>query len=1029
VLTTRDAARLLSSVRTPADLASLTSALGFRAPLPLDRKTARRLGIHDGEGAAALAIGQGSVRALIARVNGQAAERTVELSRTLAREAPERWWMVLVLATDGGAVCLAAAPSDGRDAVPLLAVDPRAVRESDAETFAALAGVGPGPDAMVHLRWRETLGRTAITGRFYRELEACVHTMATTAVGDAPAAARRTMALLHTSRLLFVAFLEARGWLDGDREFLRRHLAARTDNRTGHGAHRRFLEPLWFGTLNTPFARRAPAARQFGRVPFLNGGLFMRSRVEARWRRLQFTDDAIAEVVGGLLARYRLTARESSHEWSDAAVDPEMLGRAFESLMQERTRRARGAYYTPPPLIARLTREGLLAALGLEAPPTDLAPLEAVRVLDPACGSGAFLVFALEELAAWRAAAGDARPTAERRRLVLSRAIFGVDVDPMAVWLCQLRLWLSVVVDEEPGDGALTPLPNLDRNIREGDALAGAGFGESRLPASAAVATLRLRYVRAVGQRKRTLGRALDRHERTRAMATLEARIAACNAQRRELLASARSPDLFRTSRGADSGTRSLLRALREDVRRARDAHSALRQGGALPFAWATHFPEAHAAGGFSMVVGNPPWVRTHGIPREQRESLRERFTVFRTAAWESGAAAAAAGRGFAAQVDLAALFVERAVRLTAPGGAVALLLPAKLWGSLAGGGVRAFLETHAPVRSLEDHGDSSAGFDAVVYPSALVARRQRNGARDGSVRATVHRRGHALTWDLPREQLALDATSGAPWLLLPPEVRSAFDRLSAAGVPLVNSVFGRPILGVKSGCNEAFVLDHAAAAAVEPRLVRPVLRGEHLRPWRASAEGRDVCLLWTHDARGAPLAELPAGARRHLGPWRAALERRSDARGDRWWALFRPEAARHDRPRVVWADIGRTPRALVLPAGDRTVPLNSCYVVRAPTEPDAVAFAALLNSPVGAAWLGVLAEPARGGYRRYLGWTCARYPVPARWERARALLEPLGRAAMRGDEPDRWTLTEAVLEAYGLTHRALSPLLSWQGL
>jgi hypothetical protein len=131
----------------------------------------------------------------------------------------------------------------------------------------------------------------------------------------------------------------------------------------------------------------------------------------------------------------------------------------------------------------------------------------------------------------------------------------------------------------------------------------------------------------------------------------------------------------------------------------------------------------------------------------------------------------------------------------------------------------------------------------------------------------------------------------------------------------------------------------------------------------------------------------------------------------------------------VVWGDIGRAPRALVLAAGNPTVPLNTCYVVRARCDDDAHALTVLLNSSIGAAWLGALAEPARGGYRRYMGWTCVRFPVPQAWERARALLAPLGRAAAAGDPPDPWTVTEQVLQAYQLRHATLSPLLSWNGL
>jgi hypothetical protein len=1026
VLTTRETARLLSSIADHQQLAELTQALGFDAALAMDRATARRLGLAASDRAPRVCVGRGNLRCLLLQV-ADASElraRVPQLCRTLAREAPDRLWLLIARSGDGH-LCVAAAPPDARGPTPVLLVDPRAVRESDAETFAALVGAVGGSDLMLHLRWRETLGRTALTHRFYRELEERVQALAHSAIGDAPAAARRTIALLHTSRLLFVSFLEARGWLDADREFLRRHLGERSG---GRGVHRRFLEPLWFGTLNTPTTHRAPAARAFGRVPFLNGGLFTRAPIERRHRDLRFSDDAIAEIVGGLLARYRLTARESSASWSDAAVDPEMLGRAFESLMQEDTRRARGAFYTPPTLVSQLGRDGLAAALDGVTDAGALIALDDVRVLDPACGSGAFLVFALEALAERRANAGDTRPLAERRRHVLTRNVFGVDVDPVAVWLCQLRLWLSVVVEEE-SDRSLAPLPNIDWNIRHGDALAGLGFADAPVGFDPGMQRLRLRYARSSGASKRTFTKLLAKAERARAHDAAIARIAQLTRQRRDLLLTARSPDLFARTRHVNPSTRRALDELRAALRRARSDLAALRAGGALPFSFATHFPDVATAGGFSLVLGNPPWVRTREIPREQREALRERFSVFRSAAWEAGAAAAAAGRGFASQVDLAALFTERAVQLVRPGGAVALLLPAKLWGSLAGGGLRTLLARDAPPLRLEDWSGSSAGFDAVVYPSALVAKRCASHAAPTLVRATVHRHDQPLTWDIPRDCLALDASAGAPWLLLPAEVRAAFDHLARRGTPLASSPLGRPLLGVKSGCNEAFVISASQPSTIERSLLRPLVRGEDVAAWRTAHASAAACLLWTHDARGDALAELPPGAKRHLLPFRRQLEQRSDARGARWWSLFRTDAARADRARVVWADIGQAPRALVLPIGDATVPLNTCYVVRTPTEDDAFALATILNSAVGAAWLSALAEPARGGYRRFLGWTCARFPLPADWSRARERLAPIGRSATAGSVPDAWTLCSAVLDAYGVTHAELSPLLSWQAL
>jgi hypothetical protein len=98
---------------------------------------------------------------------------------------------------------------------------------------------------------------------------------------------------------------------------------------------------------------------------------------------------------------------------------------------------------------------------------------------------------------------------------------------------------------------------------------------------------------------------------------------------------------------------------------------------------------------------------------------------------------------------------------------------------------------------------------------------------------------------------------------------------------------------------------------------------------------------------------------------------------------------------------------------------LNSCYVVRCIDDCDARALTALLNSPLAAVWLNALAEPARGGYRRYLGWTVGQLPIPRDWKRARAVLAD----AAHGDDE----LLESVLKAYRLRRADVAPLLEWR--
>jgi hypothetical protein len=245
----------------------------------------------------------------------------------------------------------------------------------------------------------------------------------------------------------------------------------------------------------------------------------------------------------------------------------------------------------------------------------------------------------------------------------------------------------------------------------------------------------------------------------------------------------------------------------------------------------------------------------------------------------------------------------------------------------------------------------------------------------------------------------------------------------------------------VKCGCNDAFVvrlddIDGALATVtcvdgcrttIERAMLRPIIRGEQLRPWSVQPSAEHI--IWTHGPNGAVLPSLPPHATRLLARWRRQLEARADARRcTRWWSLFRTESARSDRPRVVWGDVGREPRAVVLDANAGAVPLNSCYVAHCVDECDAHALAALLNGPLAHAWLDALAEPARGGYRRFLGWTVSLLPVPRDWSRARRGLAPLGaRATAHGGVSDV-ALLEAAADAYKVEQADVAALVAWDG-
>ena len=168
---------------------------------------------------------------------------------------------------------------------------------------------------------------------------------------------------------------------------------------------------------------------------------------------------------------------------------------------------------------------------------------------------------------------------------MLARSIFGVDLNPTAVWLCELRLWLSVVIESDENDPMRVPtLPNLDRNIRTGDALVGSPFATdpSVMVGGPRVVVLRQRYVRASGTRKQNLARSLDREERCRVLSQTDREIRYAQFARGELLAAQRARDLFGQRAPTSPDAKREIKRLRELLGAARKERRRITAAGFL---------------------------------------------------------------------------------------------------------------------------------------------------------------------------------------------------------------------------------------------------------------------------------------------------------------------------------------------------------------------------------------------------------------------------------------------------------------
>lgn len=350
--------------------------------------------------------------------------------------------------------------------------------------------------------------------------------------------ARRLFVQTLFNRLMFIYFLSRKGWLTfrGDKDYLnalwRDHRATTEQS----NFYRDRLHHLFFFGLNNPQSMDLNFKESiFGRVPFLNGGLFEKADLDNR-DGVVVPDKAIEPVLSDLFDRFNFTVMESTPFDIEVAVDPEMLGKVFEELVTGR--HDSGSYYTPRPVVSFMCREALkgylegrdtgltaeaiakfvderdASSISLSSARRVGAALDEVTVVDPACGSGAYLLGMMQELVELQTAlynaGADPRSLYDLKLHVIQRNLYGVDIDDFAVNIAMLRMWLSLVIEYE-GDRP-EPLPNLDFKVVCGDSLLGPdpspqSYGDLfyDLARRLDIGGLKARYLSATGEHQKNL--------------------------------------------------------------------------------------------------------------------------------------------------------------------------------------------------------------------------------------------------------------------------------------------------------------------------------------------------------------------------------------------------------------------------------------------------------------------------------------------------------------------------------------------
>ncbi len=875
----------------------------------------------------------------------------------------------------------------------------------------------------VRRHFEDTLDQEAVTRAFFIGFRDSVDRLKANIInGPDEDSERHSIALNTMLRLLFMYFLQSRNALNNDPKFILRSWRARPRDTS---FYRSSLRALFFGALNTPLPDRDQRAKDLGTVPFLNGGLFDPTPVELRHPDLDWNDDVWNQILDELLERYHFDLGSPAHSQS-SSIDPEMLGKVFEGLMYGDARARSGSFYTPVDVVTQMVRRGLEHHIRQEtswtadrvsrlwsATSVDLdtrdglrAALEKLRVLDPAAGTGAFLLEALQQLRhLWTLVDGPVDHV--RLRELVHNHIFGVDINFTATRLCELRIWIALLgATPDNAVATMPPLPNLSHRIVTGDALIETSDLVERRTKRGTVANSRVlrgstarrlneaqrRFLTCHGTQKSELRAELEHAELQLTTEILETRLRRLRADESQLNAVSDHPDMFGVTTERRQNTKA-LKSLKAELKGLEALLTrVLETDDAFLLTWAAKFPDVFSNGGFDLILTNPPWVRAHRLERTRAAVLGARYQSTQSTLWKL-----AKSRGirvpFGAQVDLANVFLERSLELLKPGGHLVALVPSKMFRSLQGTGIRRVLGRHE-VMSIEDFSEASrAMFDATTYPACLHARRaQSRTATD--VRVWSGDQFASWSQTLPKD--------GSPWVLVPPEVDRVLAKMHKNGPGNFE-----PLRGIFTGANHVFV-GRAGDLVGEigndvQQLFRPVLKG-------SDPEGTKEVIIWPYDKDGNELDDLPAQVSAWFIKHDDVLKRRSDYdAGKPTWQVFR---GREDTlaPKVVWRDIAQTLSPSI--AAEGSVPLNTIYYLACQSNEHAESLCGLLGSLPMRAAARAYSERARGGYRRHFAWCIRMLPVSEQ-----LLLETKQGVPMN----DQYVAT-----SLGLNHDDLQILRAW---
>ena len=546
---------------------------------------------------------------------------------------------------------------------------------------------------------RKAFSIEAVTDEFYNNFKPHFDRMASQTLGDARFEIKQDLALLFVIRTIFIGFVQKRRWLGDDDEFLQHFWQEYKLKSFGsNDFYKRWLEPLFFEALNTApgsvvayqnneFSDETKAALKM--APYLNGELFKR-KDKIDTNGLIIPDQAI-DAFFEFLFQYNFTIEENTRYDEDLELNPEFLGIIFERLVNKEN----GAVYTPRTEVDFMCRMTLVKWLqkttrvdikdlyhlffkeisingnyedyqkegdfSIEELKLLIKSLKSVSVCDPASGSGAFPVGMMQvlneilELLQNRDKAPDEyknEDAFDRKKAIIINSLYGVEVKRWAVWINQLRLWLSLFVDipaERENEFRYNPkplLPNLDFKIRCGDSLV-QRVGNKLFPVHAHNHSLSAGLKAKINILKKdkiaffynqgVSAQYIRKEENSIFRTIIDEQI---QEKKKELLVLKRRPEATQTSLFETVVSSKQLEiifdaerieALEQEINILQEERTCISDE--HPLIWNIEFAEIfYEKKGFDIIIGNPPYVRQEDIgdpygnlqPKEYKAALQE---------------------------------------------------------------------------------------------------------------------------------------------------------------------------------------------------------------------------------------------------------------------------------------------------------------------------------------------------------------------------------------------------------------------